>query len=184
MNKKTFKLKQVLTYLIVSTLLISLSTCKKYEEGGLTRLTLKHLFGGNNVGDSKAWKLSKYEVNGIDSTIFVNLHNNIPDFSEAFIKFKYEGSTPSPHYSANTFLQNYTGSIDRVSKLLIIGFSWQTHEDSLQCKTINSQLVCERNILIPEFIKSGSYWKIVKLTKSEIILAITHNNSYKIILTH
>lgn len=49
-------------------ILIILSTCKKYEDGGIIRLNRKHLFGERKNNASKTWKLKLYEVNGIDST--------------------------------------------------------------------------------------------------------------------
>ena len=45
--------------------------------------------------------------------------------------------------------------------------------------------VCERNILNPNFKSTRLYWKIVKLTTKEFIIAVSDSdNYYKIILKH
>jgi hypothetical protein len=71
-------------YILISFISFTLSTCKKYDEGGFVMLTKKHLFGGHKVGDSKTWKLDKYVVNGIDSTNLINT-GGLPDFYKNFV---------------------------------------------------------------------------------------------------
>lgn len=178
-------MKSFYKYLCGFALLISLSTCKKYDEGGFVAQTRMHLFGGHKAGDSKTWKLKKYEVNGIDSTNLIIGGNNIPDFYSKFITFKYNGSDPSPQFTANTFLSTFSGTIDKAYKKLNIGLytiNW-TREDSAQCKTISNINYCERNILLPEISKRVCSWNIRKLTKKELIIEINQANSYKIILS-
>lgn len=168
--------------LIFIFLLFALSTCKKYPEGGFINQTRKHLFGGNDAGDSKTWKLKLYEVNGIDSTYLIQGANSIPDFYEKFVTFHYNGSDPSIKHTTNTYTQNYSGYVDGKGRDILFAYDWVAHEDSTQCKKIDNILCCQRNILFPEFLKRNPVWKISKLTKREMIISIELNNSYKIIL--
>ncbi|MBK9282831.1 MAG: hypothetical protein IPM51_00765 [Sphingobacteriaceae bacterium] len=163
-----------------------LLTCKKYDEGGWIRRTCKNLFGGNKVGDSKTWKLKKYEVNGIDSTYLINT-GGIPDFYEKTIKFTYNSEgDPSIGYLANTFVYEYSGKIVPKSEYFTLGMShWPINqEDSAQCKSINSIYYCSRNLLFPELKDIYSkQWMINKLTKNELIIVSDYRleNSYKLI---
>lgn len=161
---------------------IILCTCKKYPEGGFVNQTRKHLFGGNHVGDSKTWKLKLYEVNGVDSTYLIQGANNIPDFYDKFVTFTYKGRDVSDKYEANTYIQNYSGTILRKGTDILIAYDWTFKQDSSQCKIVGSQKYCQRNVFFPEFLKRNPVWKIKKLTKKEFILSIELTNSYKIIL--
>jgi hypothetical protein len=166
--------------------LLSLSTCKKYPEGGFVKQTCKHLFGSNKVGSSKTWKLKRYEVNGIDSTYLIQGANSIPDFYEKFVTFKFKDNDGSPHIESKTFTYEYGGSVDDTNKQLLIGMKNPTTPlDSSQCKIINSQTYCVRNLLYPEYNSYGKLWNIKKLTKSELIIETNWNlkNNYKITLT-
>ena len=83
-------MKKLFAYFFIGILLLSLSTCKKYNEGGFVGLSRKHLFGEKKDGASKTWKLKLYEVNGIDSTHLIPGTANIPDFFEKFITFRLD----------------------------------------------------------------------------------------------
>lgn len=170
--------------LIYIFLLFALSTCKKYPEGGFVNQTRKHLFGGNDAGDSKTWKLKLYEVNGIDSTYLIQGANSIPDFYEKFMTFTYEGKDPSPTYTANTFLYQYGGVFDDTEKQLTLGYD-PSPKDSTQCKTVDGTRYCCRNLFYPEYNYYGKKWDIKKLTKKECVLESTFKlkNSYRIILS-
>jgi hypothetical protein len=163
--------------------LLSLSTCKKYPEGGFVKQTCKHLFGSNKVGSSKTWKLKRYEVNGIDSTYLIQGANSIPDFYEKFVTFKLTKEDVTPKFAANTFLHNYAGTIGKAYKIMLFAYDWKTQEDSIQCKTINNIQYCQRNIFFPEFLTRNPEWNIKKLTSKELILSVTLKNTYKITLT-
>lgn len=171
-------------FLILTSSILFFSTCKKYPEGGFVNQTRKHLFGGNHVGDSKTWKLKLYEVNGIDSTYLIQGANSIPDFYEKFVTFTYNGKDPSPTYSANTFTYEYGGVFDKLEKEITLGYD-PNPKDSTQCKIIDNNTYCVRNLLFPEYNQYGKKWVIKKLTKKECVLESTLKlqNIYKIILT-
>jgi hypothetical protein len=169
--------------LILIILLFALSTCKKYPEGGFVNQTRKHLFGGNDVGDSKTWKLKLYEVNGVDSTYLIQGANSIPDFYDKFVTFTYKDSDPTIKYQASTYTQNYSGTISKKGKDILVAYDWLSEEDSTQCKSINNIFYCQRNLLFPEFLRRNPKWEISKLTKNELVLSIKLTNSYKIILS-
>ncbi len=159
------------------------NTCKKYPDGGYVNQTCKNLFGGSKAGNSKTWKLKYYEVNGIDSTNAIQGPNNIPDFFDKFVTFTFDRADPSPKFTATSYIQNYSGSIAITDKVMVIGGYWTTHEDSVQCKVVNNQTYCQRNIFKPEFAFRGPYWDIKMLTKTKLVITTQLNNFYKITLS-
>jgi hypothetical protein len=158
-------------------LLFALSTCKKYPEGGFVNQTRKHLFGGNNVGDSKTWKLKLYEVNGIDSTELIQNASTL-DFYDITFKLtdkKYK------NFEANTLFQQYRGSAG--SKFNITFYDIEpTKQDSAQCKQLSNSMVCYRNIYIPEIGFKNREWTIEKITTNELIISKSISNRYRITL--
>lgn len=163
--------------LFIVSLLVSLSSCKKYPEGGFVNQTRKHLFGGNDVGDSKTWKLKRYEVNGIDSTELIR-NGSTSDFYDITFKLtdkKYKD------FEANTLFQKYRGSIG--SKFNITFYDIDlTRQDSVQCKQLNNSIVCYRNIYIPEVNIKNREWNIEKITTNELIISKSVSNQYRITL--
>jgi hypothetical protein len=159
------------------------TTCKKYEEGGVIRVSRKHLFGERKDNASKTWKLKLYEVNGIDSTQLIMGVNQINNFYEKFITFKLdnkEGFT----FKANTALYDYGGTLDQVYKEVILSYGHfpLNNLDSSQCNYYNSTLVCSRSILLPEGFYTNKVWKIEKLTKKEFVIKNDGlENKYKIV---
>ncbi len=104
-------MKKLLNIILLVCIASVLVTCEKYDEGGMIKRTYKNLFGGNKVGDSKTWKLKKYEVNGIDSTFLIST-GGIADFYEKFITFKYlKKGDPSVTYLASNLVYEYTGKV-------------------------------------------------------------------------
>lgn len=177
-------MKKALKCILLVVTCCTLLTCKKYDEGGWIRRTCKNLFGGNKVGDSKTWKLKKYEVNGIDSTYLINT-GGIPDFYEKFIEFTYaEKGDPSISYNASTFLDNYYGKLSVNGKQLTLANKNNplTKNDSLQCNSISGNTYCSRSLMYPEINDWNKIWEIKKLTKSELILSASYQlkNNYRI----
>lgn len=161
-------------------MLFTLSACKKYEDGGFVFKRIKNLFGDTKDHSKKNWRLSLYEVNGIDSTNLFqgsNLHiveNNFASF--------YISDSHAKNYYCSTFLYDYSISIDKKSKLLSMGtYLSPQHNDTSQCFSKSGVLYCQRNIFNPEKNKFAE-WQIKKLTKDELILSIQLTNTYKIIL--
>ncbi len=165
-------MKTGFTYAVIIIVLFTLSTCRKYPDGGFVNQTRLHLFGGHKVGDSKTWKLKLYEVNGIDSTYLIPGAASISDFYEKVITFTYTGKNPSPEYKANTFLFEYKGELNKSAKQLtiVIGHKPLTIDDSLQCKVVDGIKYFGRNLLYPESNNYGKLWDIRKLTRHECIL--------------
>ena len=163
-------MKKLSIFLLI---IVALTTCKKYPEGGFVNQTRKHLFGGHNVGDSKTWKLKLYEVNGIDSTYLIR-NSATPDFYD--ITFEMTNKKYS-NFTANTVFQKYTGSVGETFNITFYDIEL-TQQDSIQCKST----ICYRNIFIPELGTKNRGWNVEKLTSTEIIINKSINNSYRIIL--
>ena len=81
-------MKALQLLMLFSIILLSFTTCKRYPEGGWSNVAIKHLFGGHQRGSSKTWHLKKYEVNGIDSTIYITPGNGFTSFENDDIVFK------------------------------------------------------------------------------------------------
>ncbi|MFN8229898.1 MAG: hypothetical protein U0V03_03140 [Bacteroidia bacterium] len=167
-------MKMYLKILIVTFILFCLTTCKKYDEGGLQFRTVIKLFGGNKTGSSKKWYLKKYIVDGVDST------NQIKGYaSDPPIIFRIENKE-----SGITF------SIKNSIYLHVCGLSYQyfafgsipTTKDTFQCDGLN----CQRNIFMPLLKAQNYFWDIKKLTYKELILEsnFISNHKYRIILKH
>jgi hypothetical protein len=169
------KILQIST--LTMLILMTLSTCKKYPNGGFVNQTRKHLFGGNDVGDSKTWKLKLYEVNGIDSTNIIQNGTTV-DFYD--ITFKLT-DTKYKSFTANTIFQSYRGSSGTTFNITFYNIDI-TKEDSVQCKKIDNVLVCYRNIYVPEVVTKNREWQIEKLTATELIINKSISNTYRIIL--
>lgn len=168
-----------ITYILLFALLFN--TCKKYDEDGFTKLSNKHLFGGNKTGSSKKWKLKKYEVNGIDSTSIIPGSGSVTDYYGKFITFRIL-SDENNSYSADNSFYNYIVNIDRAYKQLLIGpIRKIDHQDSTQC--YNNNTICVRNIFFPEVDSKNFSWNIIKLKKHEMIVEIQLKNKYKIVLS-
>lgn len=168
-----------LKILIVTFILFCLTTCKKYDEGGLEYRTVTKLLGGNKPGCSKEWYLKKYIVDGIDSTGLIQGYSN----NEPII-FKYQKKDVGIFIVITTRLYVYKGWMSY--KTFDTGGVNNSVIDSLQC----SNQICQRNIFKPELnskISNITYeWFIKKLTNKELIVEsnFISNHNYRIILKH
>ncbi|MBA3665342.1 MAG: hypothetical protein H0W61_14180 [Bacteroidetes bacterium] len=163
----------IFKYSFILLLLVLLTTCKKYEDGGWSNVAIKHLFGGNESNSNKSWKLKLYEVNGIDSTAYITTGNGVTNFQNDEVKFTLTNAR-AHDYSYNT-------------KIYYAGLRFQEDKTSIGFDVIKYNCqnnLCERNIFNPEFNNYGFYWKIIRLKKSELILTGSANNTYKLIFTH
>jgi hypothetical protein len=177
-------MKLIFKYLFITIAFFTLIKCKKYDEGGFTKLSNKHLFGSNKTGSSKTWKLKKYEVNGIDSTSIIPGSGSVTDYYDKFITFRIL-SDENNSYSADNSFYDYSVNIDRVYKQLLIGpIRAINNQDSTQCYNVNSNIICVRNIFFPEVDAKNFLWNIIKLKKNEMIVEIQLKNRYKIVLTN
>ncbi|MGZ3900331.1 MAG: hypothetical protein ACXVNO_10730 [Bacteroidia bacterium] len=166
---------KILKYIIIFILLVTLSTCKKYPEGGWTNVAIKHLFGGKESQSSKTWKLKLYEVNGIDSTAYITAGNGVTNFQNDEVIFKITTARYKDYFIKSVvFEQGIALSKDK-------RYITTLNPNINQCLT---STFCERNIFSPEAETNLYKWKIIKLINSELIITGNFKNSYKIILKH
>jgi hypothetical protein len=173
-------MKRIFQYSVLLGVGFVLPTCKKYDDGGLLRLTRKHLFGGHKVGDSKTWKLEIYEVNSIDSTNLINT-GGLSDFYENFVTFTLSDKNEGAYHVINN-QYTYLGQIDLSYKVLNFAPENEKYKavDSAQCQIINNGQQCIRSILNPEMTAYTEVWHIKKLTKKHMILELYYSakNAY------
>ena len=165
-------MKQLFTYILIFIATLLLFNCKKYPEGGCERRGPKNI-----IGD---WKLTLYEVNGIDSTDLINYNG---DDRYKKINISKNGS----NFSINT--SGYTGySLNFTNENQKLSFSNENINSGVVCKTnVNNTSTqnCYRTFFIPESNVNSinTEWTILKLKKDEIILSFNKTNSYKIKLS-
>lgn len=173
-----------LRLILFSIIILALTTCKKYPDGGFVSLTYKHLFGGRRDAIKKTWELQSYIVNGIDSTEFIAGAQEIPDFKKKFADFVIQ-DWRLKDFIVYRFLYNDYIEINKNQKTIIfysdVNGIVNFPNDSVQCGLNNNVYYCERNIFNPEFNKP-TMWNISKLTKKKLELTTSLVNHYKIIL--
>lgn len=134
------------------------TTCKRYPKGGWSNVAIKHLFGANQSGNIKNWKLTKYEVNGIDSTEYTNLYNSK-------IELRIGNSRQKEYYvSFNSSLYSYS-----------LKFSSNLHKNmefkqrALAVNTLINQYFetgFYRNIFNPTCSTNVFEWNVIRLKKT------------------
>jgi hypothetical protein len=182
-------MKSLKLFILLSIITVSITTCKKYPEGGWSNMAKRHLFGGTKAGSSKTWHLSKYEVNGIDSTMYITPGNGYTSFENDEYTFfidkvleNYMGARSKVYrYSVNWGGRKTV--FETAKKNIEIGVSG-TGTSSLttsQCGLAG----CERKIFNPNFKNALRIWSIKKLTSTSLVLVTEDSGSlYKIILKH
>lgn len=174
---------RIILFLII---ILSLTTCKKYPDGGLVSLTYKHLFGGRKDAIKKTWELDSYIVNGIDSTNLIAGIQDIPNFKKNFADFVIN-DWRSKDIVVYRFLYKDHININKDEKSITFftGMNYLVYfpVDAIQCELKNNFYYCERNIFKPE-LKEQTVWSIKELTKKKLVLTTTITNNYKIILRH
>src|SRR5574343_1614751 len=156
--------------LLIFPSLIFLTTCKKYPEGGFTMRGPKMLLKHNG-----AWKLTLYEVNGIDSTELINYNGDENYKNVSFYK-------EDTHYNPNLYAANYPHfsyliKFENDNKLL----NFQSYDQSSTkfCYS-NNQIYngCYRLFFCPE--NKIIDWEIIKLTKTELHLRFSNSKVYNL----
>jgi hypothetical protein len=178
----------MIKYSLLIIIFLVFTTCKRYPEGGWSNVAKKHLFGGHKTGSSKTWHLKKYEVNGIDSTMFITPGNGYTSFENDEYTFRIDEYSKNDYYGKSkvydyTFAWGSKYNLLEISKKEIqIGVVGEKSGTSyLQC----SSGICERNIFNPFDIRAFITWKIIKLKSNEFIIKSNQNgNNYLIMLTH
>lgn len=159
-----------LAFLIV--LIMSLSYCKKYPEGGLHLFSNKNLIGG--------WSLEKYEVDYIDSTNLIITNNN-ELVKNNFLEIGF--SKPSYNFSIYSGEILYRFRTDLSSKKMLIGgrVNGGITNTSVDSAYMNiGSGIYARNIFSPE--SKRTEWKILKLNSKYLIIEHHSNKYYKVIL--
>ncbi len=164
---------KIFKYLILFSVTILFSTCKKYPEGGYERKGDKMIFNHNG-----AWTLTLYEVNGIDSTDLINYNGNEDYKKINFLKETGNNSHTmyAEHYPSFDYIINFfNNNTEMLFTIENTGYAGLANT----CITNNSFYSgCYRLIFNPEGQKLK--WNVIKLTKKEFILQTTQINSYKI----
>lgn len=159
-------MKKVVKYIVLFVFTTLLFNCKKYPEGGCERRGPKNIIGN--------WKLTLYEVNGIDSTDLINYNGDGKYKSITFLKNASTVSVSHEGYNYSAFF------VDDNAQIKFSGA-----DSPLACGIYMGKNYCNRAVFVPEAINSNSYgiWKIKKLNKKEIILFSSQKNSYTIKLS-
>jgi hypothetical protein len=148
--------------LLAFSVFLLFTTCKKYPDGGYTKRGPKNIIGN--------WKLTLYEVNGIDSTDLINYNG---DDKYKIVKIYKDGSVIN--ISLNGSIVHISNFINKNQILHING----TENSSLKCIAENNVNYCFRKYFTPESNQVID-WSIEKLTNKEIILNCKLINNYKI----
>ncbi len=156
-------MRTFITYLVIFVSVMCLFNCKKYPEGGCERRGPKNI-----IGD---WKLSLYEVNGIDSTNLINYNSD-----EIYKTIKI-------YKNVSVFqidqMESITSSANFSNKNKTITINRQNEVNGSKCVTGGTISYCYRLFFTPENSHSMD-WQILKMTKEEIILSSSTNKVYKI----
>lgn len=153
-------MKTIVTYITLFILVITcLTTCKKYPEGGYIKRAPKFIIG--------EWKLTLYEVNGIDSTDLIN-YNGTDNYKKNVFS-KHHNSDSEIIIDSKGSIASKSHFTDKNRKI-----EFYTNDPNL-LKCISGY--CYRNYFLPE---GGYYneWLIIKLTKNELKLKCGIQNTY------
>jgi hypothetical protein len=159
-------MKIFITYLFITLFTLALFNCKKYPEGGYQKRGPKLILGN--------WKLSLYEVDGIDSTELIN-YNGTEDYklvkiykSVSVFEIEQKGSI---EYSA--------GFTDNNKSITLNGKNDSVGSECTLYAGIN---YCFRRFFRPEGL-GATEWRIIKLTKTEFVIEHSGAKNYKIKLS-
>jgi hypothetical protein len=158
-------------YLLITLVALILFNCKKYPEGGYQRRGPKLILGN--------WKLTLYEVNGIDSTELIN-YNGDDNYKQ--IVFINEQTKYNPHLYVNVDNANqkkigFTNS----NKYLNISYDHSSKIGATCALDYYNKNKCYRLFFCPE--GESTEWKIMKLTKKEFHLTYQLKNNYNLKFT-
>jgi hypothetical protein len=156
-------MKTTCIYLILFITTVLLFNCKKYPEGECERRGPKNIIGN--------WKLSLYEVNGIDSTELIN-HNG----DELYKTIRIYKNASTIQIDQKSSITSAASFSDKNKTLTI---KRQTEIIGSVCYPDNNINYCYRLFFTPENSHLMD-WEVLKITKEEIILSSVKNKSYKI----
>jgi hypothetical protein len=157
-------------FLILSTTSCLMLSCKKYPEGGRLKKAEKNIRGGINDGHEKQWKVTLYEVDGVDSTKTWKKGKSQDRFS--YYDVQISGSESYLHIV--TEVTELRGALVNKNKTLRI-----TPDDSLKSWHCYRTNICERNIFMP-FETSSCEWQIQQLEENDIKITLNDLHSYTV----
>lgn len=160
-------MKHLFFYLFASLLLFA--ACKKYPEGGFFNRASKNIIGG--------WKLELYEVDGIDSTDLI-IYTGNEQYKDVNI---YEENT---RYNPHLYIRSYGATenilVFKENKRKLEIYANTGYGGAKLCG--GNPILCLKQFLNPETGQS-TFWDIIKLSKTELIISSAQTKSYRIKLT-
>lgn len=164
---------KVLKYCLPLLVLLMFNSCHKYPNGGWTTNAVRHLWGGGIFSEGKRWSVTKYVVNNIDSTDFVNGRSSNSyslgtfTFARDFMD-KTIGTSTSIRYTYNLSFSD--------SRRSLLTEKSATKE----CNTTR----CEYDVLNPLKTTDGvTIWKIRQLTSTKLVLSYLNQSIYELTLS-
>ena len=143
--------------------IVFMTTCKKYPEGGFTKRGPKNIFG--------TWRLTLYEVDGIDSTELIN-YNNDERYKQIDVKKEQTKYSPNFYIKAFAASSNVFRFQDNNTKI-----SLNTGGGYILVKNCGgTPMTCIKEFLNPEGPQVT--WEILELTKHELHLTFKQAHSY------
>ncbi|MCD6019783.1 MAG: hypothetical protein K0S53_2904 [Bacteroidetes bacterium] len=162
-------MRTIRTYIILLTSTVVLFNCKKYPEGGCERRGKKNLL-------NRPWKLTLYEVNGIDSTELINYNGS--DTYKKISFFKNVSTISVQNWSHRDL------GVSFVNENRSLEFRMDTSTIGIYCINEDNVNYCNRSYYFPEKNNLRTYeWEIRKLDAKELIIVSSLKNSYKIKLS-
>ncbi len=164
-------MKSKLIYFSTALILVVFTFCTKYPDGGWSTRAVRHLANGS-LSEGKTWQVSKYVVNGIDSTDEVTgLTAN--SYSVGTITFTRDFFEKTKQVCKT---KDYTYNAELTNRKSTLTF----RQDHHFCNSYN----CEYDIFNPLKTSTGNtVWKIRKLTKNELILVYLNQSIFELTLT-
>ena len=157
-------MKSKILICLTSIYILSISGCKKYEEGPyfITKSKCKRITG--------TWHLEYLVIDGVDSTVYAYNHGCTPimtikpydDLKTSGRIFPYSESIPN----SNCYAFVGTFSLLKNKKYLHMFFDY-VHPDSIVYHPVG-----------PYLVEGGNEWEIRKLTNDQLWLSITYNDKY------
>lgn len=163
------KIKAPLISLAVITIISLFTACKKYPEGGYEKDGPKNIIYN--------WKLTLYEVDGIDSTDLINYNGN-----EDYKNVRFFPDASDPKNNKKVVAQPYNGNLCKmtfVSNNEALDGIVYSYGGALNCGI--SPTFCTKQIFTPE--TNTASWKILKLDSKELHLQSQQIHSYNLKFT-
>lgn len=183
-------MKKTIFFLKLALCVGLITACKRYSGGGFSNRAENNLRNGIDESYQKAWQVSSYIVDGIDSTEFFKTESGTSNnsFRKDFVNIDVtvEGSAlDDENFVFRTEIGNsYYATLGGKRKSTLV-FRPKFVEDSAayRCEVDGFNQICEKSIFWPEpKVFPKLVWTIRKLTKDELIITALGSFSYRITL--